>query len=157
MSESRDCGLTVFGKVFEAFNRFEAKATNDRQSGIAQSREYLWSMSRVGPRLIFPAREVANVVETVLNPPMRARQRQEVIGASLLCGQTCNGVDGLGAFLAANDPLTGNAAHLRETRPGRGQKRGQRCGRLQTPGFNSAMTFLNCLSASKIRRRRPYR
>jgi hypothetical protein len=74
MSESLDRGLAVLGEGFEAFNGFEARATNDRQSGIAQGRKYLGSVSRVGPRLIFPAYEVANVVETALlqrsEPPM---------------------------------------------------------------------------------------
>ena len=82
-------------------------------------------MAGVGPRLILSAGDVANVVQPVLNTPMCARQRQELIRTRLVCGQTCNGVDGLGAFLVPNDTLAGNAADLREASPGRGQERGQ--------------------------------
>jgi hypothetical protein len=114
-------------------------------------------MAGVGPRLILSACDVANVVQPVLDTPVCPRQRQELIRTSLLGGQTCNGVDGLGAFLAPNDTLASDAAYLRETSPGWGQERGQRGGCIQTPGLNPAMIFLNGLSAPKVRRRRPYR
>jgi hypothetical protein len=145
----------MLGEVLEAFDGFETKATNDGQRGISQGGEHLRSMACVGPCLILSACDVANIVQTILDTPMCPRQRQELIRSRLLGSQTCNGVDGFGAFLVPNDTLAGNAAHLRETSPGRGQEGGQRSGCFQPPGLDPTVTFLDGLSASKIRRRRP--
>ena len=112
-------------EVLEAFDGFETQSTNDRQRGVSQCREYLRSMARISSGLILSACDVANVVQSILDAPVRPRQRQELVRTSLLGGQTCDGIDGLGGFLAPNDTLTGNAAYLRETRPGWGQERGQ--------------------------------
>jgi hypothetical protein len=156
MGDRVDGALPVFGEVLEAFGGFEAKAANDGQGCISYGGEHLWSMAGVGSGLILAACDVANVMQPVLDTPVAARQPQKLVRTSLVGGQTCNGVDGFSAFLAANDTLTGNAANLRETGPGWAQERGQRRGCFQPPDLNPAMAFLDRLRASKIRRRRPY-
>src|SRR5208282_6084916 len=54
LAENRvDCGLAVFGEVFESFDRLETKAAKERQRGVANGRQRLRGVAGVGSRLIF--------------------------------------------------------------------------------------------------------
>jgi hypothetical protein len=114
-------------------------------------------MAGIGSCVILTTCDAAHVMQTVFDPPMPARYRQQLLWASLFSRHAGYRVNRLGAFLASHDAPSGDAAYLREARPGRSQERGQRGGRLQTAGLDPAVTFLDRLRASKIRRRRPYR
>jgi hypothetical protein len=82
-------------------------------------------MAGIGSGLILSACDVSNVMQAVFDTPMPAREREKLVRTGFLGGQTCDGVDGFGAFVTPNDTLTGNAADLCETGPGWRQEGGQ--------------------------------
>ena len=116
----------VFGEVLEAFDGLEAPPAYQGEGCIAQSSHRLWGIPGVGPRLIFAAGHIADVMQGILNAPMVARECEQAFRSSLLGGQAGDGINRLGAFLASafaeNNPLAGDAAHLRQTRPKRRER-----------------------------------
>ena len=107
----------MLGEVLEAFDHLVTQTAYDRQRGIAEGGEYLWSRTDMGPCLVFAAGDVADVMETVLDPPMRSRQDEQFLGSRLLRGQTGDRVDSLDGFLAAHDAFARDPADLRHTGP----------------------------------------
>jgi hypothetical protein len=51
-----DCGLAIFGEVFESFDRLETEAAKERPRGVANCGEHLRGMAGVGSRLYYEDR-----------------------------------------------------------------------------------------------------
>ena len=62
----------MFSEVFEAFDRFVSEAAYDGQGGVAERGEDFRCVTRVGARLVFTAADIANVMKTILDAPVRA-------------------------------------------------------------------------------------
>lgn len=147
-----DCGQLVFGEVLKAFGHLVAWAAYDGQRGIAEGGEHLWGGPSVGPCLVFAAGDVADVMQTVLDPPMRPRQREQFVRSRLLSGQTGDRVDSLDGFLAAHDAFARDAADLRHTGPVRREEAVQRPGRLDLADLDPAVAFLDRFGVARVSR-----
>ena len=156
-SDGIDSGLSVFGEVLEAFDWPEAEASKECQRGVAQGGERLRGMSGMGACLILAAGHVADVMQAVLDAPMRARQGEQLCRSGPISRQAGDGVDRLGAWRAAQDALSADAADLCQAWPGRRQMRGQRGGGLQSSCLDPAMVFADRLGVPEVRRWRPCR
>ena len=74
LAENRvDCGLAIFGEVFESFDRLETEAAKERQRGVANRGEHLRGMAGASSRLIFTATDIANVMQLIFDAPVIAR------------------------------------------------------------------------------------
>jgi hypothetical protein len=147
----------MFREVFETFDDGVTQSPYEREHGIAERREHLRRVSRMRAGLVFAAGHVADMVEPVLDAPVRARQRQELLGTCPFRGQTGNRVNGLDGLLAPHDPFPRYAADLRHAGPAGCQKRGYRRRGLDLTGFDPAVAFLDGFGASEVRWRRPWR
>jgi hypothetical protein len=102
--------------------------------------------------LVLAACDITHVMKFVLYSPMRARQRKQFSGTSLLGGVTGDCVHRLDGFLAAHDPFACDAADLPHPLPVRCQVFADRgCG-FDLPGFDPAVTLLDGLGTPEIRR-----
>ena len=63
---------SVFGEVLEAFDHLEAEPSYEGERGVAASCEHLGGMPGVSAGVVFATGDVANVMKTVLDAPMRA-------------------------------------------------------------------------------------
>jgi len=147
----------VLGEVLEALDRLESEAPDECQRGVAHGGEHLWSVAGVGARLILAAGDIADVVQFVLDAPMLARQGEQTFRSSFIRRQAGDGINPLDAGLAMHDTLSGEAANLSQTRPGRSQVLGQRGSDLHSAGLDPAMALLDRLSLPQVRRRSRYR
>jgi len=66
-----DRGEAMFGEVLEAFHDFVSEAPYEGQRGISARGEHLGRVPCMGARLIFTAADVAHIMKTVLDAPVR--------------------------------------------------------------------------------------
>ena len=78
---------SVFGEVFEAFDRPEAESAQDGERGVAERREQLRCVAGSGAAGIFAAGDVAHPVQAVLDPPVVAGQPQPRAAGALSRGR----------------------------------------------------------------------
>jgi len=62
----------ILGEVFEAFDYFVSEAPDNGQRGVAASGEHFRRMPGMGACLVFTTADIAYVMKTVLDPPVRA-------------------------------------------------------------------------------------
>ena len=103
-------------EVFETFDDRVTHAAYPRKHDIAERGENLWRVPGMCSGLASAAGRVARVVQAVLDAPMRAGQRQELLRTGLFRGQTGNRMDGLDGLLATHDPFPRFAANLGDAR-----------------------------------------
>jgi hypothetical protein len=135
------------------FDHLVAKPSYEGEGGVAEGGEDLRRMTGMSACLVFSTCHIADVVQAVLDPPVRTRQREQLSGTRLLRGETGDRVDGLNGFLAAHDPFPADAANLRHPGPERRQMRAQRGGGFDLAGLDPALAFLDRLSPPEVRRR----
>src|SRR3954453_6295911 len=80
------CGLAVFGEVFESFDGLAAGASDDGEHGVAQRGQNLRRRAGAGAALVLAAGDVANVMQPILDAPVVAREGQQAGGVGLLSG-----------------------------------------------------------------------
>src|SRR3954464_2889085 len=80
------CGLAVFGEVFESFDELAAGASDDGEHGVAQGGQNLGRRAGAGAALVLAAGDVANVMQPILDAPVVAREGQQAGGVGLLSG-----------------------------------------------------------------------
>ena len=110
----------------EALDHLVTKPACRRERGVPDRGEDLRRMPAIRARLVFPARRTAPVMQTVLDPPECAIEREDMTGTGLFRGKTGDRTDRLNGFLAARDPFPGDAANPRRTGPERCQQSAQR-------------------------------
>lgn len=71
-SNRLDRGEPMLGEVLEAFDHFVSEAPYEGERGIAARGEHFGRVPRMGACLIFTAADVAHVMKTVLDAPVRA-------------------------------------------------------------------------------------
>ena len=143
-------------EVLEAFDYFVPEAPYEGQRGISARGENFGRVPRTDARLIFTAADVAHVMKTVLDAPVRVWQSEQLFGTHALSGEAGDGVDGFDGFLTAHDAPAGNAADLRHTGPKWVQISSQHRGRFHPAGLNPAMALLGRFASLEVRRRRQY-
>ena len=144
----------MLGEVLEAFDGTETQASDEREDGIAKGGEGLGCVGRGGAAGVLAAGHVADVMQAVLDTPMVARQLQQASGVGCGTGQAGDGIDGLGALLAADGAAAFEAADLPQSRPG-GEMSVEARRALQAPDLDAAVALVDRLDAVEVRRRRP--
>ena len=74
-------------------------------------------MSGMGTGLVIAAGDITYVMKSVLDAPVLARQRKQLLGTGLLRGETGDRIHCLDGFLTTHDPFAGDAADLPHPRP----------------------------------------
>jgi hypothetical protein len=69
----------VLCEVFEALDHFVTEAAYECQSGIAERGEHFRRVTGMSPRLILAATDIAHVMKTVFDAPVRACQSQQLV------------------------------------------------------------------------------
>ena len=114
-------------------------------------------MAGVGWRVVLAAGDIADVVQLVLDAPMRARQGEKTFRPRRISGQAGDGVHRLHGGFAAHDAFAGETADLGQTALGWRQMLGQRGRDFQPASLDPAMAFLDGFRMPQVRWRRPCR
>jgi hypothetical protein len=152
-----DCRQPMLGEMFETLNDFVSEASYQGQRGIPDRCQYFGRVTGMSTGLVFLAADITNVMKTVFDTPVRARQSQQLFSTRPLRGETGDRVDCLDGFLATYDALARNAADLRHAGPERVQIFSQRRSRLQPSGLDPAVALLNRFGRLEVSRRGPCR
>ncbi len=99
--------------------------------------------------------KITNVMKTVFDAPVRARQSQQLFSTRPLRGETGDRVDCLNGFLAAYDALANGRPAQRRTIAGSDIP--PATSRLQPPGLDPAVALFNRFGRLEVSRRGPYR
>ena len=147
----------MLGEVLETLDYLIGEPAHDGQHRVAECGEDLRRMSGMSTGLVLAAGDITYVMKSVLDAPVRARQRKRLRGTSLLRTVTGDRIHCLYDFLAMHDPFTRDAADLPHPRPVGCQVSAERGRGLDPPGFDPAVDLLDGLGPPEVRRRRPCR
>ena len=147
----------MLGEILETLDHLIAEPADDGQHRVAECGEDLRRMSGMGTGLVIAAGDITYVMKSVLDAPVRARQRKQLRGTGLLRAVTGDRIHCLDGFLATHDPFACDAADLPHPRPVGRQVSAERGSGLDPPGFDPAVDLLDGLGPPEVRRRRPCR
>lgn len=135
-----DCGQAILSKALEAFDHLVPQAAYDCERGVAEDSEHLWGRTSMGGCLVFAARDVADVMETVLDPQCARANASNFSGPACLAVKLVIAWTASTAFL----PRTMRSRVIWQTcatAPSRRRAGVQRPGRLDLAALNPAMAF----------------
>jgi hypothetical protein len=139
----------VFAIVFAGLANRLAAASDDGEGCISNARERTCTGADTAAILI--KRDVADVMQFILNGPMGAIECKQAFGRNLGCRQAGDQIDRFGAGLAADLARAHEPSDLREAGPiemrhGFGRH-------LDTARLDAAVAFFDSFCGPKIRRR----
>jgi hypothetical protein len=125
-----------------------------RQAGVAEAGQILWAVPFASATLILAHRHIADPVQTILDAPMAAVQRQYLLGIGAIGPKACDRVRYFRCSLAVDDTRSLDANRLGKAWPLKIATQSRTD--LEMADFNPPVSFVDFANFIKLLTTKPF-